>query len=99
MGRADLLFPECKAFAECSTQSEPVTRDRIKGAMTSALDRPARAGARKPSAPARPRPEAPDRAAFDAWLRTELTRLYDATLQEPIPEGLLRILRDKPLPE
>lgn len=32
-------------------------------------------------------------AAFDRWLRQELSRLYDSALAEPVPEELLRLLR------
>lgn len=32
-------------------------------------------------------------AAFDRWLRQELSRLYDSALSEPVPEDLLRLLR------
>ncbi len=30
--------------------------------------------------------------AFDRWLKKELSRLYDATLSEPVPEELTRLL-------
>lgn len=33
-------------------------------------------------------------AAFDRWLRQELTRLYDSALSEPVPEEMLRLLRE-----
>lgn len=33
-------------------------------------------------------------AAFDRWLRQELSRLYDAALSEPVPPELLRLLKD-----
>jgi len=36
----------------------------------------------------------PDEAAFDLWLHGELSRLYDDALHEPVPESLLRILRE-----
>jgi hypothetical protein len=36
----------------------------------------------------------PEQAAFDQWLQRELSRLYDATLSEPVPDELLRLLRD-----
>lgn len=32
-------------------------------------------------------------AAFEAWLRRELGRLYGAALAEPVPEDLARLLR------
>lgn len=35
-------------------------------------------------------------AAFDSWLRRELGRLYDATLAEPVPEELVRLLDSRP---
>lgn len=52
-----------------------------------------------PPSPAAPRPIAarpanPGDAAFDRWLRRELTRLYDDALSEPVPDELLRLLRD-----
>ncbi|MBX9596875.1 MAG: hypothetical protein K2X46_21105 [Roseomonas sp.] len=33
-------------------------------------------------------------AAFDRWLRQELSRLYDSALSEPVPPELLRLLQD-----
>lgn len=35
-------------------------------------------------------------AAFDAWLRRELGRLYGAVLAEPMPEELSRLLDPRP---
>ena len=49
-----------------------------------------------PAAPAGfagPRQAAEGDAAFDPWLRQELSRLYDSALSEPVPEELLRLLR------
>ena len=49
-----------------------------------------------PAAPAGfagPRQSAEGDAAFDRWLRQELSRLYDSALAEPVPEDLLRLLR------
>ena len=31
-------------------------------------------------------------ALFDAWLQTRLQRLYDKTLDEPVPDNLLQLL-------
>ncbi len=36
----------------------------------------------------------PGDAAFDRWLHRELSRLYDQTLAEPVPDELLRLLKD-----
>lgn len=41
-------------------------------------------------------PADPGDAAFDAWLKRELGRLYDATLSEPVPEELARLLDKVP---
>lgn len=35
-------------------------------------------------------------AAFDAWLKNELGRLYENVLSEPVPEALLALLRRPP---
>jgi hypothetical protein len=44
-----------------------------------------------------PDPAAPhDETAFDAWLRGELSRLYDVVMREPVPDELLRILHESP---
>jgi len=44
--------------------------------------------------PARPQLPPPGGAAFDRWLQDELARRYDSALAEPVPEALLRLLRD-----
>ncbi|MDO9502931.1 hypothetical protein [Falsiroseomonas sp.] len=44
--------------------------------------------------PARPQLPPPGGAAFDRWLQDELTRRYDSALAEPVPEALLRLLRE-----
>jgi hypothetical protein len=41
-------------------------------------------------------PADPGEAAFEAWLRRELGRLYDATLSEPVPDELARLLDKMP---
>ncbi len=33
-------------------------------------------------------------AAFDRWLRQELSRLYDSALSEPVPAELLKLLEE-----
>jgi len=38
----------------------------------------------------------PGEAAFDAWLRRELDRLYGAALAEPVPAELARLLETLP---
>ena len=39
-------------------------------------------------------PRAPGSAAslFEVWLQTDLQRLYDRALREPLPDDLLRLL-------
>ena len=34
-----------------------------------------------------------DADTFESWLRTELGRLYDGALAEPVPEDMIRLLR------
>lgn len=38
----------------------------------------------------------PGEAAFEHWLKKELGRLYDATLAEPVPDELARLLDQPP---
>lgn len=38
----------------------------------------------------------PGGVAFDRWLKGELGRLYDATVAEPVPEALRRLLDTLP---
>jgi hypothetical protein len=45
------------------------------------------------SASRAPRPR-PTEAAFDRWLQRELSRLYGPALEEPVPEELLRLVRE-----
>lgn len=47
---------------------------------------------------AAPAPVSHREDAFDAWLRRELGRLYDAALTEPVPETLTRLLDTRPNP-
>ena len=35
-------------------------------------------------------------AAFEAWLRRELGRLYGAALVEPVPDALSQLLKPRP---
>lgn len=35
-------------------------------------------------------------AAFEAWLRRELGRLYGAALVEPVPDALSELLKPRP---
>jgi hypothetical protein len=53
-------------------------------------------GAAPRGAGAKSSPQQPGRdpgdAAFDTWLHRELSRLYDQTLAEPVPEDLLKLL-------
>jgi hypothetical protein len=41
-------------------------------------------------------PREPGDAAFDQWLHRELSRLYDQTLSEPVPDELLKLLGGQP---
>lgn len=41
---------------------------------------------------AAPVPVSPREDAFEAWLRHELGRLYNAAMTEPVPEALTRLL-------
>ena len=41
----------------------------------------------------RPRPRVPDEH-FNHWLDERLRRLYEAELSEPIPETMLRLLKE-----
>jgi hypothetical protein len=34
-------------------------------------------------------------AVFDGWLNHHLSRLYDPVIQEPIPEDLLKLLKER----
>lgn len=45
-----------------------------------------------PAAPAAQPGVGSSDAAFDQWLRRELSRLYDEALIEPVPDELLRLL-------
>lgn len=49
--------------------------------------------------PPAPLPREPGNAAFDRWLQRELARLYDQTLSEPVPEELLKLLKDTGKPK
>ena len=42
---------------------------------------------------AKPHPP-PGGAAFDRWVQEELSRAYDEALEEPVPESLLRLIRE-----
>jgi hypothetical protein len=64
--------------------------------MNAALDTLASPEEGSSPAPSPINPPPRDARAFDAWLHGELARLYDSTLREPVPEELLRILREDP---
>ncbi|MBU8538510.1 hypothetical protein [Falsiroseomonas tokyonensis] len=42
----------------------------------------------------RPKLPQPPPAAFNRWLQEELARRYDKALAEPVPEDLLRLVRE-----
>ncbi len=53
---------------------------------------PPRVAHARPVRQHQPSPADPGEVAFDRWLKKELGRLYDATLAEPVPEELTRLL-------
>ena len=66
--------------------------------MSAQFHTEAAARPRTAQAPSIRRPTEPGDVAFDRWLKNELGRLYDATLLEPVPEQLSRLL-DLPPPK
>lgn len=79
-------------------RAEPAARPDAAAAMSAQL-RPDAAPPMGPGVapgPFRPGTTAPGEAAFDAWLRRELGRLYDAALAEPVPPELARLLERAP---
>lgn len=41
-----------------------------------------------------PKPKRPAEQAFDAWLERGLHEMFDQVAREPIPEELLKLIRD-----
>lgn len=72
-------------------RKEPAARQDAAAAMSAQLLSEA-----APPRRAAPIPVSPREDAFDAWLRRELGRLYDAALIEPVPEALTRLLDRRP---
>lgn len=74
-------------------RAEPTAQQRAAAAMSAQLLSEA-----APPWRAAPVPVPPHEDAFDAWLRRELGRLYDAALTDPVPETLTRLLDARPNP-
>ena len=72
-------------------RTEPAARQGAAAAMN--VEFLPEAAPHRRAAPALVSPREDD---FDAWLRRELGRLYDATLIEPVPEELTRLLGRSP---
>lgn|GEM_PF-2238406 len=53
-----------------------------------------RANARKRKPAARETPAIESDPAFDEWLDHRLKAMYESALHEPIPEDMLRLLRE-----
>lgn len=78
-------------------RAEPKTDEGADGGMSAELHS---AGAVPRGAPPpAPSTRDPGDAAFDRWLQRELSRLYDQTLSEPVPEELLKLLKDSEKPK
>jgi hypothetical protein len=81
--------------------AEPVARLGAGGRMSAQL-RPEAAPplratlAPLTSSPFSHAPAEPGEAAFEAWLKRELGRLYDQTLVEPVPDELARLIEKLP---
>ena len=48
----------------------------------------------KPPPDQGPEPKRPGEKAFDAWLDRGLHEIYDEVAREPIPDELLKLIRD-----
>lgn len=51
-------------------------------------------GPAQPQQSVRPINATADLDGFDAWLRSELARLYGSALAEPLPEDMIRVLHE-----
>lgn len=69
----------------------PDAPDGMSANLQTAGVPPLGAGAGTQATPPR---EGPGEVAFDRWLHRELSRLYDQALSEPVPEDLLKLLRE-----
>ncbi len=66
----------------------------IPGASDSMIAHPQGEAGPAPMPATTIRPSSAGDEAFDRWLQQGLNRLYDAALSEPVPDSLLRLLRD-----
>jgi hypothetical protein len=71
----------------------PVRRVEKMGIVLGSDGREGRANKTSEDATARGKP--PSDPAFDGWLTHHLSRLYDPVIQEPIPEELLKLLKER----
>ena len=49
---------------------------------------------KQPSPAKRPKPKRPAEQAFDTWLDRGLHEIYDEVAREPVPDDLLKLIRD-----
>ena len=68
-------------------RTQPMPWSFIRSSMQSLADIPRASPAHDPGLPARG-----DGVAFDAWLKRELSRLFDTVRREQLPKEMLRLL-------
>jgi hypothetical protein len=79
-------------------QGEPMALPDAGPRMSAQLRSESAAPARVAHARSAQAPSSPGEVAFDHWLKRELGRLYDAALDEPVPEELARLLEGAQAP-
>ena len=81
--------PEATVASKADSGAEPSTGSALNSSMLITLPKPQ---------PHLPMSMPSDDVSFDAWLRRALTEAHDAVLHDPVPDRLLRILREPPRP-